>query len=682
MIPGVISGGSLIISGSDITLAGGNTYTGTTTITGSSGGFVSLFAANSNALGSTALGGNHDVYVIANSSLSLDAGTVGGGIIIAGPTTAGNKTLHLNGFNLTAGIINGALQNNSGPNTFGGAIILDSNSSIYSNSGLLTLTNTITSSNNSALTLGGAANLQISGSIGSSVSSLIKYGAGTAMLSGGNSYTGQTSLYSGILRLQNSSALGTSLPTVYAGGSLELDGTSANGNLSVSNAVTIDGYGLVQLSGVGANPGSTGGALRSAGGNNTYSGLITMGTDAQINSDVTGGTFTLTGGITGANFGLTIAGSGNTVIGAVGITNISSLTKNDDGVLSLAVANSLTGPVLVNAGTLNLQASSALGNASFVNVASGAAITLQNGQTNGLSVGTLLLNGSGAGTAGQTGALDNLSGTNTYVGPIALGSNATISSDAGSLNLNNPGAILGSGFTLTLAGASTGSNILAGNIATGSGGVIKNGTGTWTLSGGSSYTGATAVNAGTLTLAGTNATSALLVNGGSLVLNAGVLSGAPNVTFGGGSVTSATQTLGNLSFAAASNSSLILNGGSTVTLGAGAWSRGVDSILNVNLAAGGSVLATTGAPTGTGAAPTGTNNIFGYMLVTDSSGTGLGMLNGSNQIVRFNSQTGAATLTGSAIAPPPTSRHSTRFIPAERSIGPAVERSARGPSTR
>ncbi len=96
-----------------------------------------------------------------------------------------------------------------------------------------------------------------------------------------------------------------------------------------------------------------------------------------------------------------------------------------------------------------------------------------------------------------------------------------------------------------------------------------------------------------------------------VVLNAGVLSGAPNVTFGGGSVTSATQTLGNLSFAAASNSSLILNGGSTVTLGAGAWSRGVDSILNVNLAAGGSVLATTGAPTGTGAAPTGTNNIFG-----------------------------------------------------------------------
>jgi len=55
-------------------------------------------------------------------------------------------------------------------------------------------------------------------------------------------------------------------------------------------------------------------------------------------------------------------------------------------------------------------------------------------------INPLTLNGTGAGTAGQDGALVS-SGSNLYMGPITLGSAATISSDSGTLTLGNTGAL-------------------------------------------------------------------------------------------------------------------------------------------------------------------------------------------------------------------------------------------------
>ena len=109
-------------------------------------------------------------------------------------------------------------------------------------------------------------------------------------------------------------------------------------------ALTLNGTGI-----------SNGGALHSTGGNNSDAGAITLGSSTLINSEVAGNTLTLTGGIIGGGFALTIGGSGNTDhASAAGITGISSLTKNDDGVLTLAAADSYTGPTLMNAGTIIL----------------------------------------------------------------------------------------------------------------------------------------------------------------------------------------------------------------------------------------------------------------------------------------------------------------------------------------
>ena len=200
-----------------------------------------------------------------------------------------------------------------------------------------------------------------------------------------------------------------------------------------------------------------------------------------------------------------------------------------------------------------------------------------------------------------------------------------------------------------------------------------NGSGVWTQTGNDIYTGATTVNAGTLNLSGTNTSrTAVVVNGGVL----GDESRRTNSTGGvftarrpaltlqaeGEAWTSSaqihwdasSQTLGNINLTAGTVSGIAINpdggGGTTLKLEVPTFTRGADSILDLDYTAGsgGVVATTTGALSGSGA-PTGGNNIFGYMLVTDASGgtTGLGQLNGRNQIVRFDSTKGT-TLTYSS----------------------------------
>ena len=203
-----------------------------------------------------------------------------------------------------------------------------------------------------------------------------------------------------------------------------------------------------------------------------------------------------TNGGTGVNLagngGFAMAGTGNFILtgyntfGGVGITNT------------------------VNNGTLTASNSSALGNTNN-------ALDVQSGTLN-LSIYT---------TASQEGyQVTNYFGaaTNFWVNNVG-----TISSNANVYQMG--GVTIGNGTITSLGGGTEGTLISTNFTTTNDAGALisvkladagtaapftQNGSGTTTLSGNNTFTGATTVNAGALLINGTNTGSAVTVNGGTL----------------------------------------------------------------------------------------------------------------------------------------------------------------------
>src|SRR6185503_9730542 len=119
-----------------------------------------------------------------------------------------------------------------------------------------------------------------------------------------NTYTGATTVSQGALNIQHANALGaTNANTIVSSGAA----LQIQGGISTANeALTLNGTGV-----------TADGALRNIADNNTYTGLVTLGTSGvRINSDA--GTLTLSnaGTITGSGFALTVGGAGKTTISA------------------------------------------------------------------------------------------------------------------------------------------------------------------------------------------------------------------------------------------------------------------------------------------------------------------------------------------------------------------------------
>ncbi len=223
-------------------------------------------------------------------------------------------------------------------------------------------------------------------------------------------------------------------------------------DLTIDPNVTLNTTGGLLKSGAGTlviNSGSNGilGAynitaggltLNSIGGNTAASvtGLagttVTIGTGSNLNlNGATGATFTHAGAL---------AGSGALTTGA-GFTNVQVLT---------GASATYTGQITINGGTITAANAAAFGAATnpAVIVNAGGTVALQG--TIALNALPMTLNGVGA--TGRNGALDNISGTNTYAGAITLAGNTTIGATTGSL---------------TLSGGLTGAGIPTFNVATG-----------------------------------------------------------------------------------------------------------------------------------------------------------------------------------------------------------------------
>ncbi|WP_461784644.1 beta strand repeat-containing protein [Prosthecobacter sp.] len=318
--------------------------------------------------------------------------------------------------------------------------------------------------------------------------------------------------------------------------------------------------------------------LQSTGDN-----TLTIGGAAAITSDATSGVATFNNKIALTNATPTIAvNSTNTLTLAGPVSGAAtSLTKTGTGTLVLSGANTYTGATTISAGILSAANDLALGTtAGNTTVANNGSLELQGNVT--IAFETLGLTGDGATVGADTsgGALRNLSGNNIVSGSITLAAATTVQSDAGTLNIN--GGITGA-FPLTVEGA--GNTTINGIVGTAAGTIIKNDAGTLTLNNANTYTGATTINAGTVTV--TNATGL------------GTAVGATTVT--------------------ATGAALNINGVSVAE----------------NLTLNGTGVATTGALTGTGAsAVTGTvalatNSSIGAASVTDILTVG-GIVSGSS----------------------------------------------------
>ena len=164
------------------------------------------------------------------------------------------------------------------------------------------------------------------------------------------------------------------------------------------------------------------------------------------------------------------------------------------------------------------------------------AILFAAGTTNSYNI----TNGNGVLTIGSAtvSGITNASATNQQISAdIALGVSQTWNvQSTGNLTFTSTASIATAGNTLTLSGSSTGQGSIAGVIS-GAGGLIKDGSGTWTLTGNNSYTGGTIVNAGTLLVnAGDTGTGNVTVN------NSGTTIGGTAGTIGNTTTTLAAGT--------------------------------------------------------------------------------------------------------------------------------------------
>ncbi len=194
----------------------------------------------------------------------------------------------------------------------------------------------------------------------------------------------------------------------------------------------------------------------------------------------------LSGSIIGNNNALTIDTSGTAAFGVFGggdINGLTALNQNGSGTLTLDSSNSTyTGTTNINAGTLKLGAANAVPSGSNVTMAAGTVFNLNN----------------------FSDTIGSLSGS----GSVTLGSGTLTTGDT---------------IDTTYSG-----------IISGSGGLTKQGADNFTLSGANTYTGATSINSGTLSISNANGlgnsgthTSGVSVASGTTLNIDGVVIAAP-----------------------------------------------------------------------------------------------------------------------------------------------------------
>ncbi|MEJ1972491.1 MAG: autotransporter-associated beta strand repeat-containing protein [Lacunisphaera sp.] len=251
-------------------------------------------------------------------------------------------------------------------------------------------------------------------------------------------------------------------------------------------------------------------------GNVAFTGNGTLRTDAAVS---VANAFSLATGATGtidipASIMSTLSGP---------ITGTGGLAKTGAGRLILTGTDTYTGGTTIAAGILQVGNGSGTGSISGNVVNSGG---LWFNRSNALTYGGVV---SGTGSVVKLGSASTLTftGDNTYTGLTTIGAGTLQLGDGGTTG-SIAGNIVDNG-TLVF----NRSNALTyGGIVSGTGTLAKAGGGVLRLTGANTYAGTTAVNAGTLLVNGSLATSALAAASGATFGGRGLVAGAVTISDG------------------------------------------------------------------------------------------------------------------------------------------------------
>jgi fibronectin-binding autotransporter adhesin len=570
-------------------------YSGYTDIP-ASGGSIPNSAADNVELNSAGGGGN----------ITMSSGTTIINTLLQGTTTAATidtsiGTLYLGP--IGAVLIPSGMQSltfgvspNSGTLSVGGAVGTPGELVLINNSANGLVVNSVIADN------GGSVSITTSGS-------------GIVTLAGANTYSGVTTVAGGTLNVGADANFGTDPGSATVGNILinggTLDATQSfqlnanrdialgptnrygNGTISVAGGQTLNIPGIVaNTDTTGNSPGATltkfGGGILALSGVNTYSlGTIITGGSVAITADtgvgaapacynpdnltLNGGTLEASNTFTlSANRGIVLGPEGSAGSGTIGVSagqaltfagrisdnwgGAGSLVKNDSGTLILSGNFSdYSGTTTVSGGTLQLANARALPNGTGNNV--------------------VTVNSPGVLNVVSSVTLDGLSGNGTVDNTNTAPESLTIGYTGDNLNDTFSGVIQNSGGPLML--------------------VV--GSGTLTLSGANTYSGATLINNGTLALSGSGSIAAstnINIASGSALNVSGLGSGL--FTLGPGQSLSGVGTVqGNM---ADNSGSMIVPGGNgtvgTLTMSGnltlGANGKGIVNLdLTTNTTAGG-----------------------------------------------------------------------------------------------
>ncbi|EPF97643.1 autotransporter-associated beta strand repeat-containing protein [Brucella abortus] len=446
---------------------------------------------------------------------------------------------------------------------------------------------------------------------------LMKSGTGTVTLSGANSYTGGTKVSAGTLVVANDNT-GGGTTTVDAGAGLQIGtgGTSGSlaGDIANDGTLVVDRSDAIGLSGAISGAGGltkNGAGTLTLSGANSYTGATTVSAGIlTLTGDNTGGGTTTvdaraelhigTGGASGSLAG-NIVNDGALVVdrsGVIGLSGVISgtggLMKSGTGTVTLSGVNTYTGGTTLTAGTLAAASDNNLGGAS----------------------GGLTFNG----------------GTLQVMGTSWTSTNRAVSLQAG-------------GGTFDIEDAANNFAVTQG--VAGAGGLTKSGSGTLTLSGANSYTGATTVSASTLVVANDNTgggTTTVDVGAGLQIGTGGVSGSLAGDIVNNGTLVVDRSNAFDLANVISGTGSLTKNGAGTLTL------SGVNSYTGGTTVSAG-ILTLTGDNTGGGTTTVdagavlqiGTGGTSGN-LAGDIANNGALVVNRSDALNLANAISGAGSL--------------------------------------